>query len=298
MKTAQQILQQPERGLGTALPDMDEAQFRQWTALLEERTGMVLPQQRKSFLVTSLGLRMREIGCGSYQDYFQHLNAGVGGMMEWSVLVDRLTVHETRFFRHPASMELVRDQVRQKAPDPRSGKISIQAWSVACATGEEAYTLAMVIDQALRERGQGGYLGVTATDISSPALAIARQGIYGERRMKDIPAELRDEYLQRLEDGRYQVVGALRKRVCCARMNILEAAREPLGKMDIVYCQNLLIYFERARREYIVADMVEHLLPGGILILGSGELVGWKHPLMEKLNCGHTLAYRRRTTAA
>ncbi len=297
MKTAQQIVQQPEHSLGASLPDMDDDQFRQWTALLEERTGTVLPQERKSFLVTSLGLRMREIGCGSYQDYFQRLNSGVGGLMEWSILVDRLTVHETRFFRHPASMELVREQVRRKAVDRRSGKVSIQAWSAGCATGEEAYTLAMVIDQALNEREGGGYLGVTATDISPPALSVARKGIYGERRMKDVPPELRQHYFQPLGDGRFQVVDALRKRVCCARMNILEAAREPMGKMDIIYCQNLLIYFDRERREEIVTNMAEHLQEGGVLILGSGELVGWAHPFMEKLNCGHTLAYRRRTAA-
>lgn len=148
---------------------MDEFQFRQWVDFLEERTGTALPPARKSFLVTNLGLRMEEIGCNSYQKYFEHLNSGINGLKEWSILVDRITVHETRFFRHPSSLELVEKKVLSKPPGD-DGKVSIQVWSAACATGEEAYTLAIVIDQALSSRFsinevENDYR-ITATDIN------------------------------------------------------------------------------------------------------------------------------------
>ena len=93
------------------LPEMDDRQFRQWVKLLEKRIGTSLPPERKSFLVTNIGLRMREIGCRDYQQYYDLIHSGVDGMHEWCTLVDRLTVHETRFFRHPASLELVADYV-------------------------------------------------------------------------------------------------------------------------------------------------------------------------------------------
>ena len=283
----------PETRHFNPLPDMDDQQFRQWVKLLEERTGTTLPPERKSFLVTNLGLRMREIGCDAYQDYFKIISSGMQGLKEWNTLVDRLTVHETRFFRHPLSLELVQDYVFNKPADEITGNVSMQAWSVACSTGEEAYSLAMVIDQAFKERGAPGYFGITATDISPASLLTGRKGIYNERRIKDIDPELRNEYFLPMEKNKFQVSDYLQKRICFARMNVLDIVNEPVGKMDVIYCQNLLIYFDRPSRTEIVKNMVRHLLPGGLLILGSGELLNMDHCELEKINNPRVLAYRR-----
>lgn len=270
---------------------MNEVQFRKWVGLLEARTGTLLPPERKSFLVTSLSLRMREIGCGCFDEYFEQLVEGSGAVMEWSTLVDRLTVHETRFYRHSHAMELVAEEVMGKKAD--NDCVSIQAWSAGCATGEEAYTLAMVIDQTLRRRGGTGYYGVTATDISQPSLRTASAGSYSRARVKDLPPHLAATYLIADGDDRVCVVPALKRRVCFVRSNVLEARDEPFGLMDIICCQNLLIYFERSRRPAIAEALASHLRPGGVLVLGCGELVGWQHPQMEKLTSAHTLVYRR-----
>ena len=275
------------------LPEMDDRQFRQWVKLLEKRIGTSLPPERKSFLVTNIGLRMREIGCRDYQQYYDKIHSGVDGMHEWCTLVDRLTVHETRFFRHPASLELVGEYVSRKPVDSRSGNISIHAWSVACATGEEAYSMAMVIDRCLQERHEPGFFGVTATDISPGSLQTARAGVYTSRRVAQLDESMIFDYFEPVEKQKYRVREYLRKRVCFARMNILDIANEPLGEMDIIYCQNLLIYFDRDARESIVNNMARHLLPGGILILGSGEILSWDNPQMQKIGKGNTLAYRR-----
>ena len=273
------------------LPEMDELQFQQWLTLLEKRTGTVLPPERKSFLVTNLGLRMREIGCRSYQEYFELLS-GVQGVKEWNTLVDRITVHETRFFRHPLSLEVIQDYVAEKAVNA-NGHLTVQAWSVACSTGEEAYTLAMVIDQVFKKRGAQGYFGITATDISPASLQTGRKGIYSDRRVKDIDPLIQRQYFNAVEGDKYHVSDYLRKRVCFARMNVLDIVNEPVGEMDIIYCQNMLIYFDRSSRLGIVKDMVRHLLPGGLLILGSGELLNMDHPELEKINHPRVLAYRR-----
>jgi chemotaxis protein methyltransferase CheR/type IV pilus assembly protein PilK len=274
------------------LPEMDELQFQQWMTLLEKRTGMVLPPERKSFLVTNLGLRMREIGCRTYQEYFELL-CGVQGVKEWNTLVDRITVHETRFFRHPLSLELIQDYVANKQPNEKSGHVTVQAWSVACSTGEEAYTLGIVIDQAFKKRGAQGYFGITATDISPASLQTGRKGLYSDRRVKDIDPLIQRQYFKPAESNKYHVSDYLRKRVCFARMNVLDIVNEPVGEMDIIYCQNLLIYFDRSSRVDIVKNMVRHLLPGGLLILGSGELLKMDHPELEKINHPRVLAYRR-----
>jgi len=293
LKSAQKKMS--DRNHFDPLPDMDDKQFNQWVKLLEDRTGMSLPVERKSFLVTNLGLRMREIDCNSYQEYFELLSAGVNGLQEWNTLVDRITVHETRFFRHPTSLEVVKDYVNTKPAEHRTGKVSVQVWSVACSTGEEAWTLAMVIDQVLKKRSAPSYFGITATDISPASLLTGRKAIYSGRRIENIDVHLRNQYFVAAGKDKYQVGNYLRKRICFARMNVLDIAKEPVGKMDIIYCQNLLIYFDRETRLEIVHNMARHILPGGLLILGSGEMLNVDHPLLEKINHPHVLTYRRKS---
>lgn len=274
-------------------PEMDDKQFQQWAKFLELRTGTTLAPERKSFLVTNLGLRMREIDCSTYEEYYKLLS-GVKGLQEWNVLVDRITVHETRFFRHPLSLEIVEEYVANKTADKDSSKVSIQVWSVACSTGEEAYSLAMTVDQVLKKRNVDSYFGITATDISPASLKTARNAVYSERDMRSVESYLTDEYFDAVGEKDQQVVGDyLRKRICFARKNVLDIGNEPIGRMDVIYCQNLLIYFDRESRMEIVGNMVKHLLPGGLLVLGSGELLKMEHPELEKISHTRVLAYSR-----
>jgi len=282
----------PDMGHFDVLPEMDEKQFQKWTRFLESRTGTSLPPERKSFLVTNLGLRMREIGCNSFEEYFRLLE-GVKGLQEWNILVDRVTVHETRFFRHPPSLEIVEEYVANKSTDADTGNVSVQVWSVACSTGEEAYTLAMTVDQALKARGDSSYFGITATDISPASLKTARAATYSERDCRYIESGLLSEYFNATDDGSHQADDYLRKRICFARKNVLDIGNEPVGRMDIIYCQNLLIYFDRDSRTEIVTNMVKHLLPGGLLVLGSGEMLMLDHPELKKISHTRVLAYRR-----
>ena len=277
-----------------AFSDMSEQQFNMWADLLAERTGMALPVQRKSYLVTSLGLRMLEIGCESYDEYLEILNSGVTGEVEWNYLIDRLTVHETRFFRHPASLRLVDEYVQAKPVDNKTGTVTIHAWSAGCSTGEEAYSLAMTIDGALEARGHKSYFGVTATDISLPSIKTGREGVYSEWRIgKHVQPELLQKYFRPAPKGHYQVIDELRRRVCFSPMNILDIKPQAIGLMDIIICQNLLIYFDREKRFEIINSMAEMLSPGGLMILGSGEIVGWVRPDIKKVNYPDALVYQR-----
>jgi len=276
-----------------SLPEMSEGQFRRWADLLERRTGMSLPEERRSFLVTNVGARMREIGCEDYEEYFQRLHSGVLGHVEWATLVHRLTVHETRFYRHPASLDYLR---RAFLPDTLEGcprPYRIQAWSVGCASGEETYTLAMLLDQRLRELGAKPYVAVTGTDLSLDALAAARRGVYHPLRVGSLPAHLSQRYLEKLQDGRYRVNVGLRRRVCFAQLNILDLASATLGPMDIIYCQNVLIYFDKLRRHRILGQLAARLAPGGVLVLGSGEAAGWRAEGLQRVQRRGVLAYRR-----
>lgn len=276
------------------IPDMSETQFCQWSRLLEERTGMRVRDSRRSFLNTSVRLRMRELGFSDYQTYYDYLLSGREGAAEWARLVDRLTVHETRFFRHPESLEqIARDFLPgylAERPDIRS----IQAWSVGSATGEEPYSLAIILDAYLRTSGGHYYYGVTGSDISMPSLASARDAVYHRRRLQNVPHEHLDLYFTRVDDEHYRVTDRIRKRTCFNHLNILEAGQAPVGMMDIIVCQNVLIYFEQEMRHEILDALIHHLNPGGILILGAGEALSWRHEEITRCGAPGTLTFRRK----
>jgi len=281
------------RGLAQP-PEMSEAQFARWVALVRERTGMLLAPERKSFLVTSLAARMRELGCRDYDAYYELVVDGPRGAVEWARLVDRLTVQETRFFRHEPSFELVRRRFLPQAPVPEALQpYRLQVLSIGCATGEEAYSLGIAIDEHLSALGGRYYFGITAIDISLAALATARRGRYPGKRLVRVSPAQRARYFRRVAPDTWEVVPALRKRICFAQLNVLELDRAPLAPMDLIFCQNVLIYFDRHQRGAILERVVARLAPGGLLVLGPGEVVGWRHPELERVHYPDTLAFRR-----
>jgi type IV pilus assembly protein PilK len=276
-------------------PAMDDLEFGRWVRLLETRTGVTVPPERKPFLVTGLRRRMRETGHSDYRAYYEELLDGARGAMEWAALVDHLTVHETHFFRHLPSIELIRDEWLQDwlahaAPDQ-----GLHALSVGCSTGEEAYTLAMVFEQAFAGSMPARRYGVTATDVSQPALSLARAATYPLDRLEEIPARYRNEGVELLDNERFRVAEHLRKRVGFACVNLMHAARAPLRQLDLIYCQNVLIYFARERRSELLDGLARLLRPNGLLVLGPGEVTGWTHPQLARTGGRQTLAFLRQS---
>lgn len=277
------------------LPEMDEAQFKQWQALLEQRTGMTLPAERRSFLETKLAIRMREIGCSSYQAYYETTVVGPNAIREWSTLVDRLTVQETRFFRDPDAFRLVADYVLTR-PREQLRKHALEAWSVGCSSGEEPYTLAMVVNECMNQLALQPLYGVTGSDISAPVLEKARTGQFNARKLSGVEANLKARYFRPAERNTEEIVDSIRERVCFTRLNVLDLDRAPMHGMNIIFCQNLLIYFRRWRRRDIVRRLAERLAPGGLLVLGQGELTDWQPPGLQRVPSEHVLAWIKRQT--
>lgn len=275
------------------LPFMSEQLVSRWAALLHERTGMAVPGARRSHLVTGVALRMRELGLDDPHDYMALVNSGRAGTLEWAELIDRLTVQETRFFRDPSALRFVADVFLPEAARRLDEGRAVQVWSAGCATGEESYTLAMLLDRRLGCRGPRAYYGVVGSDISLRALATARAGVYSSRRVRNLPPEYRAAYCSPHTDGRYRISEGLRRRVCFMHVNLLASGVAPVHAMDLVFCQNVLIYFDRAHRRSIVERLVERLRPGGYLVLGAGEMLGLEGVPMRRVGAGSALVYRR-----
>jgi len=271
------------------IPELDDRQFIQWRELLERRVGMQLTEQRRSLLRTSLNIRMREIGCSDYQEYFELVVNGGKGLHEWSILVDRLTVQETRFFRDPASIDLVSKYIA----DHQSSKDQLNIWSVGCATGEEPYSLAIAASHILEDPSQ---YSITASDISQHALTTAREGFYSGRKIEAIPERYRKSSLSRNGDT-YQMLKPIRDRICFVKQNVLDLDRFPFSDFDIIYCQNLLIYFRRWRRKEIISQMAKRLSAGGMIVLGSGEVTDWFPDGLIRVQNEHTLAFLKPLTS-
>lgn len=277
---------------------MDDVQFNDWTNLLEERTGMHLPIERRSFLETSLGLRMREIGMQDYAAYYKHLLSEEYGKREWLTLVDRLTVHETRFFRHQPSLDILETIIFPSLFESEPDRKKIQIWSAGCSTGEETYTLCMMADRFMqrhyKNQNRACYLAVTGMDISIPALVTARKAIYDRYKMRYVPKNYLTDYFIQQEDGRSRIIDGLKKRVCFVPFNIIDMKKAVLEPMDIIFCQNVLIYFNRDRRKQIIYQLVKHLRPGGFLVLGAGETLNNPHPQLEKIDYPNSLGFRKK----
>ncbi|MBF7729988.1 CheR family methyltransferase [Pseudomonas sp. N040] len=273
--------------------DMSAQEFHEWQVLLEDRTGLVVSEQRRAFLQTSLSSRMRELGFQDYCSYYRYVTDGLKGAVEWSALLDRLTVQETRFFRHRASFDALDSYLCQRLSGSAL-KQPLELWSVGCSTGEEPYSLAISAAEILRRLEQPELFGVTGTDISLSALSKAREGVYGARKLEQLDIEFGERYFERLADGHFKVIPALASRVCCARLNVLELAKAPFFGMDVIFCQNLLIYFRRWRRREILNRLAERLVPGGLLVVGVGEVVGWQHPDMLPVADERVLAFIRK----
>jgi type IV pilus assembly protein PilK len=273
-------------------PDLSDAQFERWCLLLEQRIGMQVALHQRSFIQIQISRRMRELGVVGYEQYFQLVTDGLQGTMEWAQLVNRLVVRETSFFRERDSLEYIGQLLSRRIKDKCLGDV-VDIWSLGCATGEEPYSLAMVIQDSFEQAGMNPYFGITASDISMQALQIAREGVYGSRKLEAVTADKQAKYFISEEPGFFKIVDSLRKRICFSVGNLLKLADMPIVPMDIIYCQNVMIYFPRHRRISILNELAQRLKLGGVLIIGIGEVVEWHNPLVKRIADERIQAYLR-----
>lgn len=272
---------------------MGDSEFDRFVRLLESRTGVSVPPERKPFLVAGLRRRMREIGEHDYGRYYDGLVDGVRGAVEWAALVDHLTVHETHFFRHQPSFDMIRSRWLPGFLVGARADSTLHALSVGCSTGEEAWSLAMLLELGLGESDSASRFGITATDVSTPALAMARRAVYPTQRLEEIPDEYRQSCIEAVDGDEFRIAERLRRRVGFARVNLLHVANAPFRALDIVFCQNVLIYFARDRRAELLDGLARLLRAGGLLLIGPGEVTGYSNPNLERVDDRQCLAYVR-----
>ncbi len=271
---------------------MDDHSFYWWSKKLEERAGIVIPASRKQFLASNLNQRVHANNCANEEEYYAKVLEGPLGAREWAQLIDCLTVHQTHFFRHLPSVDLVQTLAREWYAQGEGKKRELHAWSVGCSTGEEAWTLGMILGTEAAAYQQA-YFSVLGTDVSQPALSLARQARYDRDRLREIPSSYRERWCLP-DDLGFSIHPDLRRRVAFATLNLLDKSAAPiLSNLDLIFCQNVLIYMPRRTRHQILDRFAALLRPGGVLLLGPGEVMNWAHEEMTPVDHPRTLAFRR-----
>jgi chemotaxis protein methyltransferase CheR len=243
------------------ISDQDFARFQ---SLLYKIAGIYLAPSKKVLLVGRLAKRLRALGLASFADYYRLVSAPDQGE-ERQTMVDLLTTNETYFFREPKHFDFLRDHILPH--HPRGG--SLEVWSAACSSGEEAYTLAMVLAEAL---GNAPW-AVTASDISTQVLARAQSGHYPLERSRGIPPALLKKYCLkgvREQAGTFLICRELRSRVRFMHVNLIEPL-PAIGPFDVIFLRNVMIYFDQPTKRKVVENLLSRLKPGGWFIVGHSE---------------------------
>jgi len=258
--------------------------FQRLSEFIHDEIGIKMTPAKKTMLETRLARRLKAVNLDSYHDYCEYLFSEQGRSDELTAMIDVVTTNKTDFFREAGHFEFL---ARHALPDlvTRLGagfSRPLAAWSAACSSGEEPYTLAMVLEEFALEM-RGFHYQVLGTDISTRVLNKAKIGIYEEDRATAIPEGLARRYLMRsLEKDKrlVRVVPELRARVQFRRLNFLEGDFGLREKMDVIFCRNVLIYFDRPMQEHVIRRLCDHLAPGGYLFTGHAEtLNGINAPL-------------------
>jgi chemotaxis protein methyltransferase CheR len=254
--------------------EISDELFARYRDLIYREAGIALTDSKKQLLISRVAGRLRELNLGSFDEYFR-LVEDPAASDERARLLDRICTNETHFFRDPRQFLFLDDHVfpRLEAEAARTGQKRIRAWSAACSTGEEPYSLAMALLHRFRPSA-GWQVEVVATDLSNKVLAAARAALWPIDKAGDIPLHYRKAFMLRgtgSQTGKMKAGPELRDIVAFTRMNLNDPIYSVTGTFDFIFCRNVLIYFDKESKAKVVDRLLTHLAPDGCLFLGYAE---------------------------
>jgi chemotaxis protein methyltransferase CheR len=273
------------RPASSGIDRLSQRNFSRLASYIYDYAGIKMPESKMTMLEGRLRRRVRATGLPSIDAYCEHVFRDDNLAAECEHLINAVTTNKTDFFREPAHFDYLRGTA---LPDlTRQGVRKVRAWSAACSTGPEAYTLAMELDDFATTRGGPGY-GILATDLDTEVLETARMGIYPADQVQPVPDQLLRRYVMASRDPRrrdIRMAPALRSAIGFARLNLMDN-HYPVGeRMHLIFCRNVLIYFDKATQRKVVSRLIECLAPNGYMFLGHSEsITGLDLPLVQVAN--------------
>lgn len=272
-------------------PELGNEQLSLLTQQLQVHAGITI-DSTKNVIADSILARMEYLGVTEIDQYLAAFDDSFNARAEWLALIDLLTVKETRFFRQPEAYDCLADYIENlllKGPAPSE----ISFWSAGCSHGQELYSMAMVMESlASHDKPWLQWHGI-GTDISFSAINHAQHGVYPEAAMTSIPDVYQNNYMDYKLGGRRKVTDSIRARTHFFHSNLLHLDSAPFADFNIIFCQNVLIYFSRERQRWIIDQLVDRLRIGGLLILGAGEDVSWLNQSVRRLQWPGVCAYTK-----
>ena len=221
------------------------------------------------FLERRIGPRLEALGLSSYRDYYHYLRYDPSGPGELEELIERITTHETYFFREQYQLDAFTDEILPEVARVNAERRSLNVWSAGCSTGEEVYTIAMLILE--RKQFRDWHVRVAGSDISRRVLEKARAAIYGPYSFRTTPDVLRQRYFDE-RDGQYHLREQVRQLCSFGQLNLMHTERfRVIGSCDVIFCRNVLMYLSQEARARVVSAFYDVLRPGGWLLLGHSE---------------------------
>ncbi len=262
---------------------LSESLFQRFSTLVYQEAGINLHDGKKALLEARLAKRLRATGIASPREYLEFI-LSEDGREEYVRFFDAVSTNLTFFFREPKHFEFLEKVALSEIIERNrlEGTSRIRIWSAGCSTGEEPYSIAMTVVAALDHPGRWDFR-VLATDISTRVLSTARIGIYDKSKLTHVPPALRQRFFEPVANGggakNYRVSAELAKIVAFRRLNLMDPFPFS-GPFDVIFCRNVMIYFDKKTQESLIQKMSAYLHPGGYFLVGHSEsLTGLKHPL-------------------
>ena len=256
--------------------DLTDDEFAAITQLLRERRQFDLAQYKDRCIRRRIAKRLRSCKVADVASYLKRLEMDRD---ELDTLLATISIHVSQFFRNPDTYRILEQKI---LPDlcrraRAAGRTELTLWSAGCASGEESYSLALLVDDM---NARDLKINILATDVSEPILDAARCGTFEALRLKEVPPEVLNKYFHG-ENGHYQVIERIRNQVEFRQHNIMTASNYPPA--DLILCRNVMIYFDESLRERLVDNFASLLKPGGYLLVGSSESIFGKNKALQNV---------------
>lgn len=272
---------------------LSKVDFDSIIRLIKEYSGIWLSDMKMTFLETRLSSRLKETNMDTAKDYFYYLKYDTQREQELERLVDAVAIKETYFFRDEEQLEDFSQQIVPELLKKKAAGQPLVVWSAACATGEEPYTLAMLLLEH-PARLHPSRINILASDISPTALQAAREGIYDTYNLRHVDGHYLEKYFEGNSNGKYQVIDRVKHLVSFANVNIINSFNTSrINNIDCIFCRNVLIYFDDQDKARCLNNFYQPLKKGGYLLTGQAENLSRLNHLFEAVRLKKTTAYRK-----
>jgi chemotaxis protein methyltransferase CheR len=282
---------------GAGEVSLSPADFDRYRAIVRQRAGIEIPDARRTELEKGVNAALELTGAADVDALYDLLaEKGPRGTAAFEAMVPAITINETHFFRNRPQMTVLEKEILPQLIEARRSTRRLRIWSAACSSGEEPYSLAILIDRLLPDRDKWDVL-IHGTDIDPTALAKAHTGLYGNWSFREVPQDIKDEYFTRLDEHRFELAPKIRRMVRFSRLNLVDdpypSAETLTDRMDLVVCRNVLIYFREEVIQRIVDRFHDSLVDEGWLVVGHAEPSQEIFHRYEVTNFPGTIVYRR-----